>query len=63
MVEMSIFTKQKSSHRCRNQTYSYQEGEGQGGGINWEIEIGIQTLIYVKMLHIKDLLYSTGNSI
>ena len=60
---MYFFTNQKPAHRSQNQTYSYQEGEGQGGGINWEIEIGIQTLIYVKMLHIKDLLYSTGNSI
>ena len=36
---------------------------GRGAGINWEIEIDIHTLIYAKMLRIKDLLYSTGNSI
>ena len=30
MVEMNLFTKQKSSHRCRKQTYGYQGGEGQG---------------------------------
>lgn len=38
-------------------------GRGPGRGINWEIEINIHTLIYAKMLRIKDLLYSTGNSI
>ena len=60
MVQMNIFTKQKLSHRCinRKQTYGYQEGKG---GINWEIEIDIYTLLYIKITN-KDLLCSTGNS-
>ena len=61
MVQMNIFTKQKLSHRCinRKQTYGYQEGKG---GINWEIEIDIYTLLYIKITN-KNLLYNTGNSI
>ena len=30
--------------------------------INWEIGIDIYTLLYVKQITNKDLLYSTGNS-
>ena len=35
---------------------------GKGGGINWEIGIDIYTLLYIKLVTNKDLLYSTGNS-
>ena len=57
---MNLVTKQKQSQRCRKQTYGYQ-GMG-GGGINWEIEVDIYTLLYMKQMTNKDLLYSTGNS-
>ena len=57
---MNLFTKQKQSHRCRKQTYGYQGGTG--GGINWEIRIDIYTLVYIKSITNKNLLYSTGNS-
>ena len=59
---MNLFTKQKQSHRCRKQTYGYQGGKG-GVGINWEIGTDICTLLYIKQVTNKDLLYSTGNSI
>ena len=32
-----------------------------GGGINWEIGTDIYTLLYIKQITNKDLLYSTGN--
>ena len=32
------------------------------GGINWEIGIDIYTLLYIKYITNKDLLYGTGNS-
>ena len=32
------------------------------GGVNWEIEIDVYTLLYIKQVTNKDLLYSTGNS-
>ena len=57
---MNLFTRQKQGHRCRKQTYGYQGGRG--GGINWEIGIDIYTLLYIKQITNKDLLYSTGNS-
>ena len=33
-----------------------------GGGINWEIGTDIYTLLYIKWISNKDLLYSPGNS-
>ena len=38
------------------------KGEGREGGINWEYGIDIYTLLYIKEINNKDLLYSTGNS-
>ena len=58
---INLFTKQKQSHRYRKQTYGYQ-GKRRGG-INWEIGIDIYTLLYIKQITNKNLLYSTGNSI
>ena len=46
----------------KKQTYGYQRGK-EGGGINWEIGIDIYTLLYIKWVTNKDLLYSTGNYI
>ena len=56
---MNLFTKQKQTHRHRKKTYSYQRG--QGGGINLEFEINKYTLLYIKQINNKDLLYRTGN--
>ena len=58
--EMNSFTKQKQTHRCIKQTYSYQGASM--GEINWEIGIDIYTLLEIKQITNKDLLYSTGNS-
>ena len=33
------------------------------GGINWEFGINIYTLLYIKEINNKNLLYSTGNYI
>ena len=35
---------------------------GWGGGINWETGIDIYTLLYIKQITNKDLMYNTGNS-
>ena len=45
----------------RKQTYSYPGGED-GRRINWEIQIDIHTMLYIKQITNKDLLYSTGSS-
>ena len=60
MIQMNLFTKQKQSHRHRKQTYGYQRGKG--GGINEQFGINIYTLLHIKQITNKDLLYSTGNS-
>ena len=44
---MNLFTKQKQTHRLREQTYGYQ-GETVGGGIDWEFGIDMYTLLYLK---------------
>ena len=44
-----------------SQTYGYR-GEGWTEGIVREFGIDIYTLIYLKQITNKDLLYSTGNS-
>ena len=46
-IQMNLFTKQKQTHRLRKQTYGYQRGKV-GGGINWEVGINIDTLLYIK---------------
>ena len=37
MVQMSLFTKEKLSHRSGKQACGYQRGKGGGGEINWDI--------------------------
>ena len=58
---MNLFTKQKQTHRHRKQTYDYQRGWGVQGEINQKFGINIYTLLYIKQVNNKDLLYSTGN--
>ena len=62
MVQMKWFAGQKLRHRCREQTYGHQggkrRGRGSGGGVmNWEIGIDIYTLICIKWITDKNLLY------
>ena len=58
---MNWFARQTQRHRCREQTYGHQGGKagwgGGGGGMNWEIEIDIYTLICIKQITNKNLLY------
>ena len=42
MIQMNLFTKQKQTYRLQEQTYSYQ-GEGCGGGEDWEFGIDMHT--------------------
>ena len=59
---MNLFTKQKQTHRFRKQTYSYQRGKRWKGGINQEVGIDIYTILYIKQVTNKNLMYSTRNS-
>ena len=58
MIQINLLTKQKQTHR--EQTYSYQEGrvDRRGG----EFGTDMYTLLYLKWITNKDLVYSTGNS-
>ena len=59
---MNLSTKYKQTHRLRKQTYDYQRGTmGAGGGINQEVGINMNILLYIKQIINKDLLYNTGN--
>ena len=57
MIHMNLFTKQKRTHRLREQTYGYR-----AGGIVREFGIDTYLLLYLKYIINKILLYSTGNS-
>ena len=48
MVEMNLFTAQKSSHRCRKQTYGYQAREVKG--MSWEAGADIHTPLYINQI-------------
>ena len=58
MRQGNLFTKQKQTQRCRKQTYGYWKGtRGHKFGINR------YTVLYMKQINNKGLLYSTGNYI
>ena len=61
MVQMNRFAGQKLRHRCREQTYRHQGGKAAGGGdggvMNWEIGIDMYTLMDIKWITNKNLLY------
>ena len=58
--------KKNSQNRNRLKDFKIKfivaKGEIVRGRINWEVGIGVHTLLYTKSMGIKDLLYSTGKS-
>ena len=55
---MNRFAGQKLRHRCREQTYGHQGGKAGGGGVmNWGIGIDMYTLMCIKLMTNKNLLY------
>ena len=63
MIQINLFTKQKQTHRQRRKkNLRLPEGKG-GGGINQEFGFGRYTVLYIKQIKNKVLLYSTGNYI
>ena len=63
MVQMNWFAGQKLRHRCREQTYGHQGGKVAGGVgvLNWEIGIDMYTLMCIKWMTNKNLLYKKIN--
>ena len=61
MVQMNQFAGQKLRHRRREQMYGHQAGKaagvGGGGVINWAIGVDMYTLICIKLMTNKNLLY------
>ena len=61
MVQMNQCAGQKLRHRCREQIYGHHGGNaarGGGGGVmNWEIGIDMYTLMCIKLMTNKNLLY------
>ena len=58
MVQMNRFSGQKLRHRCREQMCGHQWGKAAGGGVmNWVIGIDMYTLMCIKWMTNKNLLY------
>ena len=57
---MNLFTKQNRLTDLENELM-VTGGKG-GRGIDWEFGIDMYTLLYLKQITNKDLLYSIGNS-
>ena len=57
---MNLSTKQKQTHRHREQTCGCQ---GVEAGKDWEFGVGRGKLLYIGWTNNKVLLYSTGNYI
>ena len=62
MTQMNLSTKQKQTHRHREQTCGCQVG-GSGGGMDWEFGISRCKLVHIGWINHKVLLYSTRNYI
>ena len=62
MIQIDLSTKQKQTHRHREQTCGCQ-GEGTEEGMDWEFGISRCKLLYIGWINNKVLLYSTGNYI
>ena len=57
---------QKLRHRCKEQTYGHQGGKAAGGWVgggvmNWAIGIDMYTLMCIKLMTNKNLLYKKIN--
>ena len=63
MIQVNLFPKEKETYKHGKQMYGYQRGKRCGGRINWEFGIKIYTLLCIKYITNKDLLYSTENYI
>ena len=60
---MNSFAEPAQPHRLWQETYGYQRGQVEEGGMDWRFGIGICTLTYMEWLASGNLLYSTENSI
>ena len=60
---MNLSTKTETELQMQKINLWLMGGGGKGGeGINWKIGIDTYTLLYIRQITNKDLLYTTGNS-
>ena len=59
MIQMSLFMKQKETQTLKTD-FGYQRGKVMGK-MDWELGISIYTLLYIKWVINRDLLYTPGN--
>ena len=61
MIQMNQFAKQKLRHSCREEIYGYQGGKATRvwdvGVMNWAIGIDRYTLMCIKLMTNKNLLF------
>ena len=55
MTQMNLSTKQKQTHRHREQTCGCQGGEWGGGGMDWEFAVSRCKLFYEEWINNKVL--------
>ena len=58
MTQTNLSTKQKETHRDREQTCGCQ-GEGFRGGMEWEVGVSWWKLLYMEWINNKVIIYST----
>ena len=63
MIQVNLFTKQKQTHKYRKQTYFPKNRRGAQEEVNQEFGVNINTLLYIKYINSKVILYSTENYI
>ena len=61
MIQKNLFTKQKETHNLENKR-GYQRGQVEGG-MDSQYGIDIYSLLHMKWMVSRDLLYTTGNSL
>ena len=59
---MNLSTREKQTHRHREETCGCQGGGGRGG-MDWEFEVGRCKLLYLDWINHKVLMHSAGNYI
>ena len=62
MIQKNLFKKQKQTLDFKIKLMVTHGGTFEGGGRNQEFGTDIYTLLYIKQIIKKDLLYSTGKS-
>ena len=63
MTQMNLCMKQKQTHIGGEQTCGFSKGEGDGGGVEWEVGVSRCELLYTEWINNRVLLYSRDNYI